>query len=190
VATAQQAAAFAELSRMGCSAMDAARAVLLANQVELAEAWAHEARGKGGKWVRGNPVLHPALRPQTGHALGPETDPAVASIKDKPATLGHLARAQEQTAKIAQEAAREAAQKAATQVLAVHHNYVKETEEAETKHAKRKAWMKFFGVMSTTVAGGVAAYIESKTGVPGAAQIATAISPITAEALFELKNKL
>lgn len=190
MATAAEAAAFAALSRTGCSALEAAGAILLSREVELAEAWTHELRGKGGRWVKNQPLLSPALAHQTGLVVEPQRDPAVAAMREKPATLGQLAHAQEQTAAIARESAHSAAQKAAAQVLHVHENYVKEHEAADKAVEKHKAWLKFFGVMSTTIVGGIAAYVEARTGVPDAMQIATAISPIAAESLFELKKKL
>ena len=161
--------------------------------IDLA-AWEHEARGKGGKWVRGNPVLHPSLepraaglRPQTSAAeIGPGPNPAVKAAMDQPATMRHLARAQEQTLQIAQEAARSAATHAVKQARLLHEEHVRQEDIAEGKKANKK----FLAMSASLIAGAVAGLVEAKLGVPDVAVALSSVSPALAEAMFERKYRL
>lgn len=185
MATTQEAAAFAELSRSGTSAMDAAAAILLSREINLA-AWEHEARGKGGKWVRGNPALHPALQAATSVALGPEHDPATTAMQEHHATMRQLAVVHQQALSVAHEAAQTAAKQAVDQALKIHQ----EAERASAVEEKKKSRKKFLGMSASLVGGAVLGLVEAKLGVNDTAIILSSISPGLAEAAFEWKNRL
>jgi hypothetical protein len=199
-----QVAAFCSLRAAGATVAEAAEVIELAGQVDQVvidlAAWEHEARGKGGRWVRGNPTIHPALqsmaaRPQTSMAeIGPGPNPAVAKSMGEHATKRQLAHAQAQTVEIATAAAREEARRhvdrLSREVKYNHEQFVAAEKAAADAQEKHKARLKFFGVMGSLIGGAVLAYVESKTGVADPIQIATAISPGAAEALFELNKRL
>lgn len=189
-----EAAAFAELSRCGVSAMEAAGAILLSREVDLAEAvWKHELRGPGGKWARGNPVVHPAvaaLSPgrahQSGLALAPQQDPSVKSAMDRPATMRHLAHAQMQTMKIAQDAAKTAAAHAVQQAIDIHTEAERTSDIQRTKDANRK----LISVALGLIGGAVVGLITAGLGLPATYAILLALTPSLAEAAYERKYRL
>jgi hypothetical protein len=193
---------FLALRKAGATMRDVAVILSVVAEVDRAiidlAAWEHEARGKGGKWTRGNPVVHPllqpqekpraaGLRPQTSMAeIGPGPNPAVRASMDQPATMRHLAKAQAQTLQIAQEAARSAAAHAVKQATELHQEHMRQEDIAEGKKSNKKFW----AVTASLVGGAVAGLVEAKLGVPDVAVALSTISPALAEAMFEKKYRL
>jgi hypothetical protein len=91
-----------------------------------------------------------------------------------------------QVTPIAQEAAAQAANHAFQQAKEIHAEAQRLAKIQEGKKAKTKG----IGMIGSLVAGAVLGYIESKTGMPGMAQIATTVTPAIAEAAFEWKKQL
>jgi hypothetical protein len=148
--------------------------------------WEHEARGKGGKWVRGNPVLHPALEHQSGLALRPQHDPAVSAMADKPATMKHLAMVHQQSLAAAHEAGQKAAEQAVSKAMQLHQQA---EEQAKTEEGKKSS-KKLIAMAASLLGGAAISYAEQKLGVPDVAVALSGISPALAEAAFEWKNRL
>lgn len=196
----------------GASVEEATAIIQLADAVEMAvidlssQVWKHEPRGKGGRWVKSGAPTTPRIAPPSKRrairraqlaaqgrlpaSAAPSTQSRAKEISQKPATLGHLAVAQEQTARIAQQAAHEEAMHALSQAKEIHENYVKEHAAAETAEEKRKSWLKFFGVVAALLVGAAAGLLLAGLGVPAVAAAFAGISPALAEALYEKKFEL
>ena len=180
---------------MGASAMDAAAAILLSREMDLAEAWRTEPRGAHGHWAkRGNPVMHPAVEalsrpglvPATAAQLSPSHDPATDAIEGHHATMRQLAVVHQQALQAAHESGQDAARRAVEQAMKIH----KEAERATAIEEGHKSRKKFLAMASALVGGAAVSYVEAKLGVPDVATALSGISPALAEAAFEWKNRL
>jgi len=193
-------AAFRSLRAAGASALEAAEVINLANTIDLvSKAYLHERRGAGGKWVGSGPRIGPPKEQRArararliaqGRLPAPAQPATVQSLREKHATIGQLARAQEQTAKIATEAAQIHVQKMIKQVHDEHAQYVKDVTAAQSAEDAHKAHLKFFAIMASLIGGAIIGAITAGLGLPVVASLAVSISPAAAEALFEMKKRL
>lgn len=222
--TADQRDLFSALRDAGASWQEAQVVLSVVGDLEAIElahsdAWRHEARGKGGKWVHGDVPHGESMaarqarrRAQTRRAAPaqPKTTASVSAVDPAgptapvpstsaaakspqlPATLLPQALAVPEVARI---------NKASAAPLTREHveigKMISEVKKAHAEYVKatdveegKKARMKFFGVMTSLITGVIASLVAAKLGVSDLGVAFAGIGPAALESLFELKNRL
>jgi hypothetical protein len=196
----QQAALFAELRLAGASTFEAVDVLLAAQSadqaVELSKVWQRELRDTHGKFasrghVTGNGTFGAPPRQKRAHRLAAmraagRALPADAPDELRTATVGMVKKGDTTTQQKAHEDVRQHVADLMDQVEKKHQEFVKEQDTVQGKKSRLKA----SAMIGSLIAGGVLGYIESKMGLPDAAQIASTLTPAVAESLFEWKKRL
>jgi len=165
----------------------------ITSQVELAmgaaAAWKHELRGPDGRWIGDNAAARAGLA-GIHQAAAHEGD--IRSIAEQ-AAIRAAATNDVKTRKVLREEneTRESRQdKQIKELMQAVRRANHKIAELQEKQEKTKARTKTLAVITSLIGGVILALVEGAIGVPGIAEVISAIGPGVIESLFEWKKRL